>query len=219
MSRTSFLTRSSGWTRRIRLRTDAAVGDRRRTGVVSAKFVADRRYGVVLHESRRLFVLAQADETPCGIRAIEAQSRRLRWAGRIPFSSASRFNPATSSGATFPLLYLTENAVAALYEVEALYGSPSAGLFVPNPQAAWLVINVRVTLQRVADLTDVAEQAKLGTTAQELTGDWQGHLRRNALPPSGNRPAPPQRRISARRSIRSPASEGFRTVPRNFQPP
>jgi RES domain-containing protein len=116
-------------------------------------------------------------------RAIEPQHAATPLGSAHSLFISSRFNPATSSGATFPVLYLTENQVVALYEVDAIYGSASAGLFVPNPQASWLVMNVRVTLQRVADLTDMAEQAKLGTTAQELTGDWEGYLRRNALTP------------------------------------
>lgn len=52
---------------------------------------------------------------------------------------------------------------------------------IANPRRPWSVINVQVHLQDVADLTPVSQQTLLATTAQELTGDWQGYLQRNAL--------------------------------------
>jgi hypothetical protein len=50
----------------------------------------------------------------------------------------------------------------------------------PNPRQSWLILNVQVTLQAVADLTRVAEHNKIGTTAQELTGDWRCYSLRHA---------------------------------------
>jgi len=47
------------------------------------------------------------------------------------------------------------------------------GSYLPNPRQSWLILNVQVTLQAVADLTRVAEHHKIDTTAQELTGDWR----------------------------------------------
>jgi hypothetical protein len=50
-----------------------------------------------------------------------------------------------------------------------------------------VIINVQVTLQAVADLTLVGEQRRLGTTAQELTGDWEAYGTRT---PSSSVPEP-----------------------------
>jgi hypothetical protein len=90
----------------------------------------------------------------------------------------SRFSEGPTAVRPFEVLYLAEDQQVALFEVQALLGSPltppGGGLVVPNPRQAWVALNVRVTLQRVADLTRVPEQTALGTTVQELTGDWQG---------------------------------------------
>lgn len=43
------------------------------------------------------------------------------------------------------------------------------------------VLNVRVQLPDIADLTQVSQQGLLATTAQELTGDWYGYQQRSAL--------------------------------------
>jgi hypothetical protein len=64
----------------------------------------------------------------------------------------------------------------ALFEAEALLGSPTRpGGVLPQPRLAWTILNVRVNLQRIADLTQVVAQNQLATTAQELTGDWEGY--------------------------------------------
>jgi RES domain-containing protein len=128
---------------------------------------------------------------------------------RIP----SRYSPATSSKPGFPILYLSEDHQVALFEVGALLGSPlPGGLYVPNPWQAWIILNVQVTLQAVADLTNVSEQNKLQTTAQELTGDWRGYYLRHPQV-SVSRPtglAPTQ---SLGREIhRLKRFEGFRAV-------
>lgn len=46
---------------------------------------------------------------------------------------------------------------------------------VPNPRAAPTILNVQVVLHSVVDLTLVHAQTSLGTTAQELTGGWEGY--------------------------------------------
>jgi hypothetical protein len=82
----------------------------------------------------------------------------------------------------------------------------------PNPQQAWLILNVRVTLRQVADLTPVAAQTLLGMTAQELTGDWEGYQVRqphDSVPqPVGI--APTQALGQALFAV--PGLEGFRPV-------
>jgi hypothetical protein len=123
----------------------------------------------------------------------------------------SRFSPGPATTVPFEILYLSENHAVCLWEVEALLGSPRVPP-VPHPAAPWLIINVHVILQRVADLTLVAQQRRLGTTAQELTGDWYGYWTRTAhssVPqPTGT--APTQDLGEALFS--TPGVEGFRTV-------
>ena len=81
----------------------------------------------------------------------------------------------------FEILYLAETHHVALYEVEALLGSPvMGGGPIANPRQTWAVLNVTVRLSQVVDLTVVSEQAKVMTTAQELTGDWRGYQLRNS---------------------------------------
>jgi RES domain-containing protein len=125
----------------------------------------------------------------------------------------SRFSPATPSKPAFPVLYLAEDHHVALLEVGALWGSGRPGsVYIPNPRQAWTLLNVRVILQGVADLTDPAEQQRLQTSAQELTGDWQGYLDRNSLTPVPKPTglAPTQELGRALHGV--PGLEGFRTV-------
>jgi RES domain-containing protein len=127
---------------------------------------------------------------------------------RVP----GRFTPASNESPAFPLLYLAENQQVALFEVGGLLGSPLRGIVVPNPQRAWLILNVQVTLQQVADLTSIGEQSRLHASAQELTGDWElYHFRpshSSVLPPPG--PAPTQQLGAALHGV--PNLEGFRTI-------
>lgn len=89
----------------------------------------------------------------------------------------NRFNPGPQrTDAPFQLLYLAENPQVALFEVEALLGSPTRpGGLIPNPASAETMLNVVVTLQNVVDLTCVDAQNRLGASVQELTGDWRGY--------------------------------------------
>jgi hypothetical protein len=123
----------------------------------------------------------------------------------------SRFSPGPASRSPYEILYLSENQLVCLWEVAALLGSSRTNP-VPNPANPWLIINVHVSLQRVADLTLVAEQRRLGTTAQELTGDWEGYQTRQAhdsVPqPIGT--APTQDLGEA--LFFTPGIEGFRTI-------
>ncbi|HEY6331096.1 MAG TPA: RES family NAD+ phosphorylase [Blastocatellia bacterium] len=98
-------------------------------------------------------------------------------------STPSRFNAGKLSNPQFDVLYLAENHQVALFEVQALLGSPP-GPIVPNPhQGPWTIISVSVRLSGVADLTSRASQVLLDTNAQELTGDWMGYASR-AVPMS-----------------------------------
>jgi hypothetical protein len=79
----------------------------------------------------------------------------------------------------FEILYLAENHHVALYEVQALLGNPfvTGGPF-PHPSLTWTILPVNIRLNDVFDLTKVSEQSVLQTSAQELTGDWQGYQHR-----------------------------------------
>jgi RES domain-containing protein len=94
-----------------------------------------------------------------------------------------RFNAGRLARPGFEILYLAEDHQVALFEVEALVGSPLPGsTYVPNPSGHWAVINVQLQLNRVVDFTKRSERRKVGTTVQELTGDWRSYLLRNPNP-------------------------------------
>lgn len=125
----------------------------------------------------------------------------------------SRFNLGSSASPQFEILYLAENHMVALFEVQALLGTPlSSGGIVPHPRRAWTILNVSVNLQKVVDLTDPADQATLRTSAQELTGDWRGYQLRgphsSVRGPTGN--APTQDLGAALYAV--PSVEGFRSL-------
>ena len=67
----------------------------------------------------------------------------------------------------------------ALREIEAIFQSLAGGVpsRVSNPvSSSTLILKVQVNLAEVFDLTDLTvAQARLGTHAQELTGDWLGY--------------------------------------------
>ena len=94
--------------------------------------------------------------------------------------SPGRFNAGAIAASPFETLYLAENAMVALFEVQALLGNPTTpGGVISPPLGAWIVLNVSVRLNQVADLTDLTVQNALNTTAQELTGDWRGYQQRS----------------------------------------
>ncbi len=100
----------------------------------------------------------------------------------------SRFNegpPPSPFGRPFEILYLAQNPLVALYEVGALYGSPSTpGGAIPHPTGTWTTLSLAVHLTgTILDLTDVSEQVTIDTSVQELTGDWRGYHHRSASTP------------------------------------
>lgn len=99
-----------------------------------------------------------------------------------------------TSGKGTSVLYLAETPLVAQFEVEAMLGSPY-GFQLPNPHRSWAILNVHVGLQHIADLTQTYEQGQVGTTTQELTGDWRGYQLRavigSSIQPTGG-PAPTQ---------------------------
>lgn len=91
-------------------------------------------------------------------------------------TSQTRFIPGrfNDGAGLFNVLYLCENQFVAFMEVGATFGSLTN--VIPNPSVAWAALNVRVTLNAVADL--VANVSLLQTSAQELTGDWRSYSER-----------------------------------------
>jgi hypothetical protein len=82
-------------------------------------------------------------------------------------------------GRQFCALYLADTPITALHEVGAMLGTPfRPGGSLPHPAASYLVISVRVDLKNVVCLEDGASCDELVTTAQELTGDWDGYFHR-----------------------------------------
>ncbi len=159
--------------------------------------------------------LGRGPETGVWYRAIQAQFWRTALQTVRSKVRPSRYNPGRAAPPPFEVLYLAEDHQVALHEVRAIYGPPfpqAGSVVLPNPQQAWLILNVRVLLQQVADLTRVSEQTMLGTTAQELTGDWEGYRARtpqdSVSQPVGM--APTQALGQALDEV--PGLEGFRTL-------
>lgn len=90
----------------------------------------------------------------------------------------SRFKAGGSAG-WMQILYLGENQQVTLFEVGALFGDRLTPT--PNPTRPWTTVPIIVRLQEVADLSRVATQGLLDTTAQELTGDWKGYAMRTPM--------------------------------------
>ena len=91
-----------------------------------------------------------------------------------PSRNITRFNPGPKLGPHgFALLYFAPDPVTALLEIQSLLGSFSSNI-VPNPaqNATVLRYTISQTLN-VYDLTEPATCTILGTTQQELTGDWR----------------------------------------------
>jgi RES domain-containing protein len=131
--------------------------------------------------------LATSGEKGMWYRAIQPHFLATALATSHTKANPSRFNPGRllSPPEQFRVLYLAENSMLALFEVQALLGSPTTpGGVVPNPRRTWMILNITVDLHLVADLTDTAAHhptSGVNTSAQELTGDWRGYQMRSAL--------------------------------------
>jgi len=157
--------------------------------------------------------LPRRPETGVWFRAIQPQFWTTSLATAQTAVIPSRFNAGANATPLFEILYLAENPMVALFEVQALFGSPTQpGGVIPHPRQAWITVNVTVQLQAVADLTEVTAHTRLETTAQELTGDWRGYQQRSPLTsvrePVGT--APTQALGAALYAV--PGLEGFRSL-------
>jgi RES domain len=90
----------------------------------------------------------------------------------------TRFDSGPTASPQFEILYVAQDPIVALFEVQAMLGS-AYGPSLPQPAKAWISLNVNVVLQTVADLTTSAAQLMLAATVQELTGDWLGYQQRH----------------------------------------
>ena len=92
---------------------------------------------------------------------------------------------------TFALLHFAWDENTALLEAGAMKGTPDP---MASSADGWVTVRVSVRLDRVADLRGMVERRKVGTTAQELTGDWRAYGERTgASLISSVPPAPTQR--------------------------
>lgn len=121
-------------------------------------------------------LLPTCSESGTWFRAIQAHLLPTALATSHTTGVASRFSPGSLASPSFEILYLAENHMVALFEVQALLGSPwVSGGVIPHPRRAWTILNVNVNLQKIVDLTDPVTFGLLATNAQELTGDWRGY--------------------------------------------
>ncbi len=94
--------------------------------------------------------------------------------------STSRFNAGAANARKFEILYFAETPTVALFEVGVLLGSSYDPIQqLANKSVQVSVVNIDVILQKVVHLTDEQIQQRIGTTAQELTGDWFGYQKRS----------------------------------------
>ncbi len=127
--------------------------------------------------------LPRLPENAVWYRAIQSQHLATALDTSQTAAISSRFSPETKTRPAYPILYLSENHLVALFEVGAMLGDPYqfGADFLPNPKMAWTLLNVHVLLSQVVDLTDAANLTALRTTAQELTGDWKANYYRKPM--------------------------------------
>jgi hypothetical protein len=119
---------------------------------------------------------------------------RLILPGHLPTALSSahakgrvaRFNPGPilTPTAQYATLSFADDPIVAQFEVGAAFGSLTPGGHIPHPRLSYVTLNVQVVLQDVIDLTEVSgAQNLLGTTVQELTGDWTAYQARSLMTP------------------------------------
>lgn len=96
-----------------------------------------------------------------------------------PPRHGARFTPRGG----FESAYLASDLVTALTEVGAVIQHPNAPPF-NIATIPWTIIAVKGALTNIVDLTDTAIQNALGTSRQELTGDWAYDQSQGLTPPT-----------------------------------
>ena len=127
---------------------------------------------------------------------------------------ASRFSGASHSEPGFEILYLAENHLVAMFEVQALLGSPLSPTGIATyPSKSFSSIAISVQLTDVVDFTIPEEAELVSTNAQELTGDWRGYTQRNALTSvSGFTGKAPTQALGEHLYARCPEVKGFISI-------
>ena len=127
---------------------------------------------------------------------------------------ASRFSPASAANPGFEILYLAENHLVAMFEAQALFGSPlTPGGVVPHPTASLVTLAIQTQLTAIVDISDPAQAAVVGTNAQELTGDWRGYQQRGpATSVSGPTGKAPTQEFGEQLFALCPDVQGFLTL-------
>lgn len=131
--------------------------------------------------------------------------------------SRTRFNPGDLVFPGMELLYLALDEQTALFEKRVQFGNPfgDPSLVLVNAarMASIVVVDVEVDLRHVVDLTDPTAHDLLGSSAQELTSDWDGYERRQAAGSVLNQPtglAPTQ--MLGWELFQEPNIEGIKTI-------
>lgn len=123
--------------------------------------------------------LAHAPLTGTWFRAIPPHHWQTSLNTAHTTNSRSRFSAGPDANPPFEILYLCENGTIALEEVGAQFRHPTTGRIVTTPVPS-LIVNVELYLEHVVDLTSIASQRILETSAQELTGDWRAYWYRSS---------------------------------------
>src|SRR5262249_49497187 len=110
----------------------------------------------------------------------EQEHWETRLSARHTTTINTRFNVGSIASPSYQVLYLAQNHQLALFEVRALVGKLEAPI--SDPRSTWTTLNLHVVLHAVADLTNLREQKRIGTSAQELTGKWDDYKRSGGAP-------------------------------------
>jgi hypothetical protein len=132
-------------------------------------------------------LLSAHPETRTWYRAVGSRYLTSAIATAHTVAVPSRFYDPITAYPQFASLYVSDSSLVAMFEAQALFGSPTTpGGSIPAPAGAWTVLTVRVQLDDVVDLSDTASQALLAASVQELTGDWRGYRQRSSGTNVGN---------------------------------
>lgn len=120
------------------------------------------------------------------IRGIWTRAIRIEhWKSRLGTNHTrhvrSRFSAGSTTEPMFRILYLAQNAQVALFEVGELLGTPQSPVGA-NLKQTWVTIPLDILLHYVADLTLAGQQKLIGTSLQELTGDWRMYYKMGKAP-------------------------------------
>lgn len=128
-----------------------------------------------------LAALPRVRETGSWHRCIDPAHITTALSSAHTMARLARFNPGylLIPSAQFASLSFADDPDVALREIEAVFQSLARGVpsRVSNPaSSSTFILKAQVNLAEVFDLTDLTVvQARLGTHAQELTGDWLGY--------------------------------------------